>query len=515
MNFKSQSPLFYYFLFLTLLGLLIVFLGINRGFDVSDEGLYLLLLEPTQANEGGIYNYDLFFKLFYKITGLEFGIIGSRILRLISYLIGAYALTQFWKDIHKEKQLNILVFLIATMGLFSGYAFLPPSLSYNSLSVVLACLWLSLIFKNFPDFFHTICLGLVLALFFYVKITVVLTIGFLTLVLFISRKQMNWKRLFLLLLPLFLLEGIFYLVFSESGMTRLQDGFQIMANRTDYNWLNILKNNLVGVYWSILVFIPFFLIQKIQSKFKFVLILLPLVFSIWIFKKTMITDEWMHLLLIGTLSILAWLVGNLSLKKINNSKKSIFLILMLLPFALHFGSNVYFMRLGIHYWVFWVVALLLIIDFEKSPNQKKIILLLPVSSLILLFNGIWLQPFGQINLSNFNQVWEYKKDRRIYLTEEMVETLEDVKLKIQDAGKGEVLAVYRNPGWLVLLGRTSPKSPGIWDLDQLQSFFPNFPSGFNFILYFPYQPLPDNISKDFDLKKYDIAQGEINLLWKK
>jgi hypothetical protein len=229
----------------------------------------------------------------------------------------------------------------------------------------------------------------------------------------------------------------------------------------------------------------------------------------------MITDEWSHLILIGTLIFLAWQFDKFKWEELENSRKRFFLILIILPFALHFGSNVYFMRLGIHYWVFWVLALFLVIDYDKNPFEKKLILILPFVSLILVFNGIWLKPFGQTPLSSFNEPWEYKKGKEILLTEEMVVILKEIRDKIQYTPKEKVIAVYRNPGWMVLLGITAPKNPGIWDIDQLNSYYPNFPEGFNFILYFPYQNLPENSTRGFEEKKYKLAQGELHLLWKK
>lgn len=79
------------------LSLVVILLGINRGFDFSDEGLYLLMADPHQQNLGGIFNYDLFFKLFCRVKGFEFVIFGMRILPMILYTVAAFSLTLFWK----------------------------------------------------------------------------------------------------------------------------------------------------------------------------------------------------------------------------------------------------------------------------------------------------------------------------------------------------------------------------------------------------------------------------------
>jgi hypothetical protein len=131
--------------FLVLLSIVAIIFAMPRGFDISDEGLYVLLADPNQENIGGIFNYDLFFKVIYKFTGLEFGIIGLRIIRLISYFIGAYGLALFWKNFFESQRLSSSIFLLALAGLFAGYGFLPPTLSYNSISVVAVCIWLGII----------------------------------------------------------------------------------------------------------------------------------------------------------------------------------------------------------------------------------------------------------------------------------------------------------------------------------------------------------------------------------
>ena len=101
----------------------LVFTGINRGFDISDEGLYVLLADPRQDNVAGIFNYDLIFKLIYQGIGYSFSLVELRILRLIGYLMGALALTGFWKNVSAEPKMSAEVFWISCLGLFSVMVF--------------------------------------------------------------------------------------------------------------------------------------------------------------------------------------------------------------------------------------------------------------------------------------------------------------------------------------------------------------------------------------------------------
>jgi len=497
------------------LGLLMILLGINRGFDTSDEGLYSLLLNPHQANESGVYNYDLIFKLLYELSGIEFGIVGSRVIRLISYLIGGFALALFWKNIHADKKIDLNVWLVSVLGVFSGYAFLPPSLSYNSISVVIVCLWLYLITKETPSFWVNIGIGFLLALLFYVKITTCGLLGLLTVLIISYRRSLSPFKIILLLLPFLFLESLFYLTLHEAGIFRVLEGYQMMVNREDYQWVLLVKHNLVGVFWILVASIPFFITARAGDKFRWYLLVVSILFELWVIQKTMITDEWSHGIYIVTCSIIAFLIGCRKDWNWKASKTLFFIILMILPFALHFGSNVYFLRLGIHYWVFGVLGIFFLIGHQPISQKINFVYSFCFLSLILIANGIWFGPFGQLHLLNNTEEWEYRKGKKILLSREMVSVLEDMKEKIRVVPNEEIISVYRNPGWMVLLDLTSPQNPGIWDQDQLNTYFPNFPDGFEYIIYFPYQELPGDAMSQFQVKKYSLPQGEVNLLWRK
>ena len=510
MIFKKSRLFQIYLISFSLLILAFIISGFNKGFDVTDEGLYLLLLNPFQENHAGTYHYDLFFKLFYQLTGFEFGIVGSRVLRLLSYFIAALSLTFFWKNLHRKQELDREQGLIFLVAIFSGYAFLPPSLSYNSLSVALACLWLSMISYKTIHLSRVLILGFILALLIYVKITAAFCLLILSLILLGYKRQLNWKVIFGLLFPFLLLEGIFNLSIGVSIISRIQESWEMMDSRSDYQLGLLIKNNLVGVFWILLVAIPAYLISKLNSSYTSFLLAIPIVIIGIVFYITLITDEWSHIFMLITAALIAFLVGRFDWKSIAKEQHLLLFFVLILPFALHMGSNVYWLRLGIHYWVFWIIALMFLI----GPDAFKIAQLkfaVPIISLLLVFNGIWWKPFGSELLWNFNSKWEYKPGRYILLSQEMHEILSDVKPKLAEIPDSEMIAVYRNPGWMYLLNRQSPKSPGIWDQEQLKSLFPEFPKGLRAILYFPYQELPNFRPEEFVEKEYSFAQGTLKL----
>jgi hypothetical protein len=136
-----------------------IIFGIPRDFDFSDEGLYLLFYDLNQQNIDGIFNCDLFFMLIHRFKGLEFGIIGLRIIRLISYLTGAFGLAVFRKNLFELQTLSLSIFLLGLAWLFAGYGFLSPTLSYNSIYAVAVCFWGAIISRKNMNLTGRILLG--------------------------------------------------------------------------------------------------------------------------------------------------------------------------------------------------------------------------------------------------------------------------------------------------------------------------------------------------------------------
>jgi hypothetical protein len=450
--------------------LLLVLSGINRGFDISDEGLYVLLTQPLQENKQGVFSYDLFFKAFYQVTGFSFSIVSLRLVRLISYLFGVWALASAWKTFHKESRIRADIFLIMSLGIFAGYSFLPPSLSYNSLTLVLACFWLYLLLKDGADLRRKYFLGAILGILVYVKFPSAVVLGLLTLVFFARKKQLGASGLLGLIFPFLILEASFLLIVGENFIIRISEGHNALTQRPDYNLLHLLKINAVGGFWVLLVGIPFglsgFFRTNKLSKMFFILGCLLTLFSIW---KTHITEEWNHLGLLLFACLLAYLIGLRFKEKPHFNWE--FIGLLVLPFLLHLGSNVYWLRLGIHFWVFWIfAALLLVSDYPKWKSQVFGIVgfLVPIG----VFTGIWWKPFELPKpLWESNTPFHIPNGETILLDSELANVAEELNAHPEINSRKELLAIYRNPGIVYLLGKTMPLSPGIWDQEQLEQVF--------------------------------------------
>ncbi|TDQ19597.1 hypothetical protein DFQ04_1421 [Algoriphagus boseongensis] len=475
----------------SVLSLVLVLAGINRGFDFTDEGLYGLLAHPFQENQGGIFNYDLFFKAVFELSGVHFGIVGLRILRLLSYCLGAWFLLIFYKNTGGKILSKSTVFLLSLLGLFAGYGFLPASLSYNHLSVVLACAWLAGMSSHKKGFQTQLGLGLLLAILFYVKLTSALVLGALTLLSWVLEEKVSWKGISGLVFPFLLLEGFFFLIFKENSLLRLSEGIFIQASRTDYQWFGLIKYTGVGLFWCLLVFIPALLIRIKVSRFIFQLILIGSLMSL-VFYLTKTTEEWNHLFLLLGVGIWGVLLADSDFKNFSLNDKQWLLVLFFLPFLLHFGSNVYWLRIGIHYLVFWILGWWMMLEKQDRKWIPAFSLGISLMSLLLVFNGLWWHPFEQKSLWKATESWEYLPGKSIYLASSQIKELQ--KLKNEIGEEQQVLAAYRISGIPFLLGKTQPRSPGFWDRKQLEHFFPEgFSSGK--MVYYPLDSLPENFTQ--------------------
>jgi len=140
-NWSAFLPKATYLIIYTLVSLMLAFLiwGINKGFDVTDEGYYILTLIPNQENIGAPNQIGVLFSNILGWTGI--GLIGYRwlsvILNISSASWFAYA---FWKyrQVCTDKANTIfgftttLAFLI--MGNIFNFARSAITISYNSVA---------------------------------------------------------------------------------------------------------------------------------------------------------------------------------------------------------------------------------------------------------------------------------------------------------------------------------------------------------------------------------------------
>ncbi|WP_144604465.1 hypothetical protein [Algoriphagus algorifonticola] len=440
------------------------------GFDISDEGLYAFLADPLQPNPQAVFNYDLFFKLIFSLTEFKFSLIQLRLLRLLCYLIAAWSLAVFFKNYFAHKKVSWQIFSFIFIGICLGYAFLPQTLSYNSLNVTLTSVWLAILSKPHQKPYKYLLIGISLALIFYVKFPTAILLFGITYITLFYQESLSWKWL-LILLPLLVFELLFLSLFQENAVLRLSDTLGNQLERPHYNLLDLIKSPLVGVFWLGISSIGFFLVKLLnnKSKLKPFLVILSCLTFLLVAYQTHITQEWNHLfLLILFLFVIHRLYTGFG--KISSAQLPCILILSLLPFILHFGSNVYWLRIGIHYAVFW---LLLIVILSKRRNQMLVGL--SILSFIWIINGLVFQPFEQSPLFDSKSYWKIPGNSGLFLDSSLVEILE--KLRVELDGEDSVQAFFRNPGLAYLLGKNTPGQAMVWDPSQLNTLI-NFEKGY-------------------------------------
>ncbi|MBL7786629.1 MAG: hypothetical protein JNM36_12040 [Chitinophagales bacterium] len=125
-------------LFLLLPTLLLLVWGLNKGFDLSDEGFHMLLLHfPSES--GGFNRYQWLF------SWMNLGIISSKVVRLLLTLLSSAIFSwglwrwiqsnSFFKEQHRFFNFTTL-YLFITLATFVNYSQQPRTLSYNNLTMV-------------------------------------------------------------------------------------------------------------------------------------------------------------------------------------------------------------------------------------------------------------------------------------------------------------------------------------------------------------------------------------------
>ncbi|QYH37988.1 hypothetical protein GYM62_03940 [Algoriphagus sp. NBT04N3] len=440
------------------------------GFDISDEGLYAFLADPLQPNPQAVFNYDLFFKLIFSLTELKFSLIQLRLLRLLGYLIAAWSLAVFLKNYIAHKKASWQIFSFTFIGICLGYAFLPQTLSYNSLNVTLTCVWLAILSIPIKKSFQYLLIGVSIALIFYVKFPTAILLCGITYITLFYLESLSWKWM-LILLPLLLFELLFWTLFQENAVLRLSETLGNQLERPQYNLLDLMKSPLVGIFWLCISSIGFFLLKLLdnKSKLKPFLVILSCLIFISVVYLTHITQEWNHLFLLTLFLFVIHRLYN-SFGEISSAQLPWVLILTFLPFILHLGSNVYWLRIGIHYAVFWM---LLVAILSKRRNQMLIGL--SIFSFIWIINGLVFQPFEQSPLFESKSYWKIPDNSGLFLDSSLVEILE--KLQVELDGEDNVLAFFRNPGLAYLLGKNISGQAMVWDPSQLNTLI-NFEKGY-------------------------------------
>ena len=129
----NPSHIYKYSVYLiTLIVMCVLIWGLNKGFDITDEGFYLLGFQENQ--ELGITMIKFHHLMKSLFWWIDLNILNLRIIRLVLLAFSSFLLTLTIKSVLKKKIDLLFTFSLLLLSTFLTFCFGPKSLSYNSLS---------------------------------------------------------------------------------------------------------------------------------------------------------------------------------------------------------------------------------------------------------------------------------------------------------------------------------------------------------------------------------------------
>jgi hypothetical protein len=452
----------------------IIVLAINKGFDFTDEGGFLLSYANVDIYTGGIYNYHI---IINKLTHwLNPGIITYRILSLIITLFSSYILSKgIYKWIllnYKEQSLFknfLLIFCFISIGNFLFYFTGVQTIHNNTLTNFIIQTATGLILYSFSiedtkviksgtSFLILLVIGLLCAFSFFIKFStgiLQLLLYFIFLFFYLKKEKIKYK----FIAGLILIIGFFFGLFIYFSL--FQNYSQWFFNfKTEYKILSdhspsLLINKYIldiinffkfsSKYFSWLLLLPIFIrsdsiFSKIKKKNFLIKIIISLMIILFLYevyyfkfyRSTFATPTWTNayffLIIISFLLILLFFLtytkNTFFIKsyKANTNKVHIILFLLITPFLGAIGTaNPIFLNVLIHSAPWFGVIIILIIEISKYIKYKAILFVficIPgvVTTLQILDGNLFIPYysfFNNLNKSNYFDQNEKVKD--IYL----------------------------------------------------------------------------------------------------
>lgn len=463
----------------------ILFYSIDKGIDLTDEGLYLALSQPTQENYFAQLNQKVIFDIFYNFFGISFGLIGLRILKFIFLIVSFmafYPLLNYFK-------IKLFWKIFCFFGLFSQYAYFSQSLSYNTLAFFFYCLFFSFLFIYIfysKNLLFVLFAGVFASFAFLAKSTtglllVVFGLLFCLLLTFKLTKKHEAVLIFSSFLVGFsIMQFAFGLSSKEYNFFQtILNGFDLSSYNSTHNTLALLKYPLSSFRWIIvLILAGYFIRISIQEKklnFKIILFLLGLSLFFWF----ILSHDRLDIYRTYEFSFLAltYLLIGFSMTSIVNfqlEKKLLLFLILISPLIVSFGTNSYYFKGGVLYSFFpFLILAILNNNIDIYSNYIKYIGLLVI---ILITSKIFLNviymPFKQPQLLGSFTKYSYLTDKSIYLPDSYNYYLTDLK-QIFEKYTGttdKILGLYEMPGDILLAGRFHAINPCFWEPYQLEFY---------------------------------------------
>ncbi len=468
-----------WFLVLSLILLFLVFFVIDKGVDLTDEGLYISLSNPFQENKFSQFNYDLYFKAIYQFFNYKISIVGLRILKFSSLLISCI-LSYF---ILKSYNVSVLFYSILIFFSFSIYSNWPQSFSYNTHSylVFILLLFLLSIKKRFKDnpYLFSICLAAIIILGFIGKSVFGIILFYLIIFIYFLEFRFNSLK-YVLALSLFVLFGFWLLGLLYSNFNIIEilyAGFSMSDFDPNHNFFKLIISIISAFRWVLVLLLSGFLLNLFFRNFSFYVLGSSLILIIW-FLTAHFNGTFNYYLKIIPFSFLYFVAGffinfNFLLKNLNNF---VFGFLCLFgPFIIWLGSDYYFFRGGVIY----SVTIILFILINSFKGIKKLAFpdfvlfsLTSVLYLYIIFINLYISPFRinsslnnlvEFNLKNGDSIF-VPPNYFLYLTQ-----LSSSFNKFVPEGNS-ITGMYQTSGDITLSGYLNSLNPCVWNSSQFKLY---------------------------------------------
>jgi len=464
-----------------------------RGFEITDEGFYLLMYEkPWLYNSTSRY-----FIIVSKLFGwMNPQIYHYRLLTIIINLLGSYVFfTGLWQYLKNKFDLTsglwskLSAYLFISIGNLAAIFILFRVLGYNDINnfLVLSATGFILLYLGGARSFFLLLAGVLLAFDVMVKFpTGIVYLFLLNIFLFLERKTFEYCKL---LFPGILLGLVAYFTFFESPgffLSSLSSALSKSAGSShslkiildNYSYFIIMAAKSLFKYFSIplLVFIITLISYRIK-KYKYTYILGFFTFYLFItaFLSSMVfaplsSEGNIHVAMPAfLLLVLFQLIFFLFTKKNYAHKQQLVYIvsfLMLLPFIMAFGSGapitmMTYLHMAPIFAVFFVLNLL-----SEAPNFyikitniffSSIFIILCISHLYFLYiqnpfrlnDDLTAQKYSVENVKKLEHL-KVDKETKIFL-----ENLNDL-MKKAEFKQNDYLIGYLMPGIVYIFDGVSP-----------------------------------------------------------
>ena len=501
--------------------LAIIIWGTNKGFDLTDEGLYLLKYQDHQES---LAYYSQFHVIVSNLFGwMEPTILNLRIARLILTLVSTFIMTfgvvSWLKAYYKIKIkpiTGILIYNIVLIGSFLSYTFGAQSLSYNHL--ISFCLLISsgfifIALRKYKasgiKFILNFLAGIFTGIAVFIKITSAIPfILIVTVYIYFYCKNINCRGSLISITSIY--GGfagfiIIYFLFISSLPDYLQGLSEITKASTletsDHTLGFFFKDTILTILkiieysiFAIIILSFFYLLQNVLNaikakqinffSWKFILKFFSL--PVLAVMAYLLYDKVLYLQFAGPFLLIFIFAPSIMLlnylkKRTNRALSYQFwstsILLFIIPFIGAFGSNNGLIINSIYFAGFWFAGLIIIYYKQLITRQSLLVIIFILSIIcILSFSKNYIKdPYRQLPLTKQTEKITQLPNGKHILVDPVTKTyLTEIYATLNANGFSKhtpIIGTYKIPGIIYLVDGTAPGSI-IWYKEETNKFLP-------------------------------------------